>query len=67
MKHFQKCTKNVKNRIFQNLLNFLKIWNDLGPIWGLVLGPKIQGSGPKKPVKTYGFGLKSLFQAGMNF
>ena len=62
-----KLSKNRKMR-------FLRFWHFLCPKlglswapWGPVLGPKIGASGPKKPIKTEGFPLKSLFQGSIDF
>ena len=63
----KNCRKNLKIAVFQIFANFLNFLNHFWLVSEGFAGPKNEGSGSKKPIKTYGFLVKSLLQVGVDF
>ena len=58
----KNCPKKLKITVFQIFANFLNFLNHFWLVSEGFAGPKNEGSGSKKPIKTYGFWPKSGFR-----
>ena len=63
----KNCPKNLKIAVFQVFAYFLNFLNHFWLVSDGFAGPKNEGSRSKKPIKTYGFLVKSLLQVGVDF